>query len=171
MEITIEVNRNDFKKFNNYIFSKSKIFKIFKYGPAILLVLYVLLTNIKNDYSHPVIMIGTQIVFMLIIYFVIMLLLKPFQGILVKRIPKEDGGALGEHKFRISDEGLWESTEYNESLFKWSGIKSIVSNKKYIFIFIDTHMGHIIPKRYFDSEEDCSLFLETLKSKINANAT
>jgi hypothetical protein len=163
MEIKIEITRKDFQKFNLYAAKKNKALKRFKLVPVIFLILIVLLLNIKeiSNITYMVI----QIAFILFLYLAFVLLFKPITALITKYTPAKDGGTLGEHKFRISDEGLWESTEYNESLTKWNGIKSIETTKKYIFVFIDTHMAHIIPKRYFKSEEDSENFIDTLRSK------
>ena len=136
MEIEIEITREDYQKFSQYVIKKNKTLKIHRLFLLIFLVLIILLLNIKE--LHNITHIVTQIIFGLFIYFAIIFLLKPITALVVRRIPSKDGGVLGRHKFRISDEGLWESTEYNESLLKWNGIKSIETSKKHIFVFIDT---------------------------------
>ena len=42
----------------------------------------------------------------------------------------------------------------------------VKENEKYIYIFIDTHMAHVIPKRCFNSEQECLQFLTLLRQKV-----
>lgn len=74
---------------------------------------------------------------------------------------------MGKHRFEITEDGFKESTEYNEMFTKWEGIKSIEETKKQIFIFLDRHMAHIIPKRYFKNDEEVRELKEFLNSYIN----
>jgi len=163
MEVEAEMTRKDFKEFNQYVIKHKKIYKRAKLLYSALLVLLVILlnTNKITDISYM----AGQVVLVLLIYFVVILLLKPISGLFIKYTPAKGGSVLGKHKFRISDEGLWSSIESGESLLKWKGIQSIETTKKYIFVFVDTHMAHVIPKRCFKSEEESKQFLDILESK------
>lgn len=50
---------------------------------------------------------------------------------------------------------------------KWSLIKSIENGKTAIYLYLDTNMGIIIPKRYFSNNAEQQLFLELVNGKIN----
>jgi hypothetical protein len=62
---------------------------------------------------------------------------------------RADRGLLGEHTFRITDQGLVESTKVNESLIKWGGVRSLKRTRRYIHIRVTTAMFHTIPRRHF----------------------
>ena len=167
MEIEIEITREDYKGFNEYIYKNKKIFGRFRFAVPGFLILLIIVLNINriNDILYLV----TQIVFILLVYFVLVLVSKQLRLRLIKKIPSEQGGILGKHTFRISDEGIWESTEHNNNLTKWSGILSVETTNKFIFIFVDTHMAHIIPKRYFNSEDDSNYFINFVINIITGN--
>jgi len=74
-------------------------------------------------------------------------------------------GILGIHVFRIEEDGLREITEANDSLAKWSGIKSIKKYKKYIVVQINRYMFHIIPARSFPIKADYDSFYNELNKK------
>ncbi|MCX2781185.1 YcxB family protein [Microbulbifer thermotolerans] len=79
-------------------------------------------------------------------------------------------GVLGKHEYVITDEGLSESTEANESLIKWSGIDDVKINKNYILIRINQYLFHIFPRRSFSSLSKYEEFGNVLSSKANENA-
>ena len=66
-------------------------------------------------------------------------------------------GVLCEHKFVLRDDGLFESTEVNETLTRWKGIGSIKKYKKGIIVWIGIGV-HSIPRKYFDSQEQYEEF-------------
>jgi hypothetical protein len=80
-------------------------------------------------------------------------------------------GLLGEHTIKLSDEGITESTSVNEGIYNWDGIRSIEQNERYIFIFLNQTMAHIIPKRAFVDPESASLFLQEVQSRWQSYPT
>ncbi|MFA6175155.1 MAG: YcxB family protein [Phycisphaerae bacterium] len=165
MEIEVDITRKDFVKFNQYVLKHKRVLK-YKLIFPLALVFLVVLSNIKKN--SDVFYIVTQIFLILIIYYVVVFLSKPLVALSIKYLPSEKGGVLGKHKFKISDEGLQESTEHNESLVRWDGIQTIETTKDYFFVFVDTHMAHLIPIRCFNSVEESKTFLDALKSRVDA---
>ncbi|MHC4221134.1 MAG: YcxB family protein [Planctomycetota bacterium] len=164
MEIEVEITRKDFQEFNRYALKKNKGLKIFYLLLLMFLSLNLLLPGVKKslDISYIV----AVIISVFIIYFVLLFIFKQITALIARYTPSKRGCILGLHKFRISKEGLWESTEHTESLCKWKGIKSIDTTEKYIFVFVDSNMGHVIPKRYFKSELESENFIYTLRNKL-----
>ncbi|MEO7098852.1 MAG: YcxB family protein [Luteolibacter sp.] len=60
---------------------------------------------------------------------------------------RKNKGTLCEHRLSISEAGLTESTEYNESLNRWSGYHKTVITKNYIFLYVSEGLCHIVPKK------------------------
>lgn len=54
-------------------------------------------------------------------------------------------GVLGEHRFVLSNDGLSESTDVNETLHKWAGITRVWSRFGYTFVQISPALAHVIP--------------------------
>jgi hypothetical protein len=79
----------------------------------------------------------------------------------VMKLPSGKPGLLGEHTITIGPEGIRERTVVNDGTHTWDGIHTIVADKHHIYLFIDTHMAHIIPKRAFASENEAQAFLNT----------
>ncbi len=74
-------------------------------------------------------------------------------------------GVLGKHEYEIAAEGLYEKTEANEGLSKWSGIQEVRKVGSFIFFKISGYLFHVIPKRSFESEEEFQGFLKLAINK------
>ncbi len=79
-------------------------------------------------------------------------------------------GVLGKHEYVITEEGLSESTEANESLLKWSGIDDVKINEKYILIRINQYLFHMLPRRSFSSLAKYEEFGSIVSSRVSENA-
>ena len=76
-------------------------------------------------------------------------------------------GILGEHELKISDQGLTERTEYNESLHKWSGVKGICETSKFYLIRVNEAGGslHVVPKKNRIIEGELESFMQELRRR------
>jgi|ERR1700726_881176 len=73
-------------------------------------------------------------------------------------------GVLGKHDYSLTEEGLREVTEVNDSLQKWNGIQDIIALPRYIFFRINGYLFHVIPRRAFASEEQFYAFTEKARA-------
>lgn len=89
----------------------------------------------------------------------------------VMRLPAKGGTMLGDHNLRIDSEGVFGKSCAGEGSIRWNGILDIVETKKYIFMFMDTAMGFIIPKSAFPSPADANQFLNAATSFWKATKT
>lgn len=80
-------------------------------------------------------------------------------------------GVTGEHIIRLSEEGFTESTEFNTSLHRWSGILRVDATKKYLLVFVGDFQAHVIPKRAFPSPAAAQYFEQRIREAINARAS
>ena len=74
-------------------------------------------------------------------------------------------GVLGQHEYEITSEGLFEKTEANEALSRWSGIQDVRKVGSYMLFKISGYLFHIIPKRSFDNEGEFQEFLKQATEK------
>lgn len=80
-------------------------------------------------------------------------------------LTRNNKGALGEHRITLTDEGLLESTDYNESLSRWSGYHKTVNTKSYLILYVtEGSFLHISKKRPL-LEGDLTAFESALKAK------
>ena len=79
-------------------------------------------------------------------------------------------GVLGKHEYLITEEGLSESTEANDSLIKWSGIDDVKINKNYILVRVNQYLFHMLPRRSFSSLAKYEEFGNLLSNRASENA-
>lgn len=56
-------------------------------------------------------------------------------------------GVLGVHTLTITEAGLIEQTDVNETLHRWEGVSRLVSLFGYLFIYIGENNSHQVPRR------------------------
>jgi hypothetical protein len=66
---------------------------------------------------------------------------------------KQSNGVLGIHHYQISEAGLFEKTDANETLTKWSGVLSVKVHGSNLFIQIAPGLFHTIPSRSFSDSK------------------
>jgi hypothetical protein len=89
----------------------------------------------------------------------------------IMRLPAKGGTMLGEHSLRFDSEGVSGKTAVSEGTIRWTGVLDIVETKKYFFMFVDTAVAFIIPKRAFASPADADQFFSTATSLWKAAKT
>ncbi|CAD5292321.1 YcxB-like protein [Alteromonas sp. 38] len=66
---------------------------------------------------------------------------------------KQSNGVLGTHIYQISEAGLFEKTDANETLTKWSGVLSVKVHGPILYIQIAPGLFHTIPSRSFSDSK------------------
>ena len=82
--------------------------------------------------------------------------------------PKMKRGILGEHIFEIRDEGLFESTPFNEALHKWNAIDKVKRLLWRHFVRVGGTNWFVIPDRSFPSKREAIDFAHELRSRMQA---
>lgn len=81
---------------------------------------------------------------------------------------KKFRGFLGDHEIEIRDDGLVERTDVNESVHRWAGFHKIVTTGRYLYIYVTDNNVHIVPRRFFTSEQAQRAFQDEIDRHINA---
>ena len=87
-----------------------------------------------------------------------------FRIIMIMLISEKKSGVFCEHTYELTERGLSEHTDVNESLLLWHGIKDVKVDKSFIYINIGGYQYHLIPKRCFDSTAQFLAYAEKTKS-------
>lgn len=156
MKVTFDVNREDFWNLNKFIALHIRRFRVVTILYMLAGPIGVALGGWFSDIDLLIMILLTVIVGPLI-----SLLLYKLTKNRIMQLPNLNSGTLGEHTIEINEAGLIEKTNVNDGFCSWAGVKDVLSNKYYIFIFIDTLMAHIIPKRAFSSEEEAENFYQS----------
>ena len=62
-------------------------------------------------------------------------------------------GILGPHEFELREDGLFERTSANETLTKWSAVKSVTRRSDFIYVEAGPSFFHLIPRRSFATDD------------------
>lgn len=174
MEVTFNLSKEDYLEFNMSHMKFSKYAKrailVEKFGvPFIFLIIPFIL---KESISIPffiTISIGI-VIFLLWIFFYDKFLhwktVKNFNKLLLK---EDHDCILGEQTIRLEKLGLIHISNGNRRRISWNALLGINETDKYIFIYANSTMAHIIPKRAFSTKVQLDKFIKILKSKKDFN--
>ncbi len=65
--------------------------------------------------------------------------------------PAPDGSILGAKTVTLGDEGIRQVSAHQETLFKWTAVRTVGETPRHFFVLVDTIAGIIIPKGAFGS--------------------
>ena len=154
MQVTTDISRADIIKFNFYFLPRAKSNLIFIAVVAVAIFIGMLFMKWPEDVGSIAIAAIASIlggIGGLLGGFAVTLLF-------ILNSSNEKNGVLGKHTYKISSEGLRESTCSNEGLQKWNGVQSVGKSANFIFIRINSYMFHVIPRRAFSSLEKFEAF-------------
>ncbi len=125
--------------------------------PALGLVVGVLSAATGINLHFPSLLIGA---FISLAWFVVIARMQ------VRRMaPYADGFILGPREVRLTDEGLRESSELHDSLFRWMAIHDVKLTDQHVFVMMDRCAAVIVPRRAFRSDDECEEFVEEILTR------
>jgi hypothetical protein len=75
-------------------------------------------------------------------------------------------GVIGHRELELNDSGLVSRSEIGASMVFIEAIEKVVSNEKYVFIYMSAIMAYVIPRDAV-SEGNCDQFVEALRQRIS----
>jgi len=112
------------------------------------------------------VLVGTLVVFVHLLVFQALVFV--LVSLYVLLTPKMKRGVLGEHLFEIRDDGLFESTSFNETLQKWSSVSPVLHLLGRTFVRVGGSIWHIIPDRDFPDESVAAGFRNEIRRRAEA---
>jgi hypothetical protein len=79
---------------------------------------------------------------------------------------RKDKGVLGKHTLEITEAGLQEATDVNNSLHKWGAAFRIRETRNYAYIYVSETNVHIVPRTRCCSQDSVKGFLAELRTRI-----
>ena len=73
---------------------------------------------------------------------------------------------LGSRVIEVRDDGLFEETRFNKSLYYWPGIVKLVRRPGFIAVYVSGLAAHVIPHRVFSDDIEREKFLTALQFKL-----
>ena len=143
MRLQVDITRQDFLDFNIHHYKKNQMTSTIVTGTIGLLVVLFLLHRDKTSLDFGVI--GITIFVYVISYFLILKYLLKRS----KNIPQEHGALLGVKEFNFGDERIEYADKNSSGQYLWSAITKISESKNALYLFLDSNMAIVIPKRSF----------------------
>ncbi len=72
-------------------------------------------------------------------------------------------GVLCEHTLEVSEAGLMERTDVNETLHRWPAFHKVVRSSRYLHLYVTDALVHTVPLRFFASEDQIQSFLREIE--------
>ncbi len=85
----------------------------------------------------------------------------------VLMVSKESNGILGKHEYLCTEDGLFEKTIANETLYKWGALGQLRVAGSYLLLQVSGFQYHIFPLRSFDNPAQMDAFQQHLSECIN----
>jgi hypothetical protein len=167
-KIECETTLDDYIAFNLFHLKNSKTFKRKKYIylivlPTVVGTIMALLAGFSGE--SPIVIATPYVIIIFFFNAIIFFFLLP---ILTKRNVTnflkegENKGILGKHILLFTHQEIIDTTEQGVSKFAWKTINKIISNEKYIFIYMSAVSAYIIPKKIFDNDSAINDFMKLL---------
>lgn len=77
-------------------------------------------------------------------------------------------GVLGEHILEVTDDGLLERTDVNETVHRWLGFHKMLGTRRYLFVYVTDTVVHVVPMRSFASEDVARSFQREIERHTKA---
>ncbi len=159
MKLTIDISRQDYADFNKFHFIKTKLKRTVITGVLTVFILQVFFNNEQFDLTATIV---SSIFCVLVYVFIINMSLNK-----TKSIPDNDGTILGQKEFKFSEDKIIYKTENSEGSSAWTTIKKLEESSKAFYLYVDTNMAILVPKRVFKDKSDEDAFKTLVKQKIN----
>ena len=162
MTLQIEINRQDYSDFNKFNFVKTSLVKTIVVGLAACLLLQIFLNKERfHLFASIVSFLASIMAYSGLVY---------LQLIRTKKIPKDGGTTLGKRDMEFTNETIICKTKHSVSSSNWTAVRSLEKGKSAVYLYVDSNMAYIIPKRYFKNEQEQEDFIKFAETKIKTNA-
>lgn len=162
MKLSFEINREDYADFNKFHFLKTRLKRTILTGTITILALQLILN--KDDFNLTATTISTLVC--IILYFLIYYVFLNN----TKNIPSDNGTILGQRDMEFADNEIRCKTDTSNTTSAWTTIKTLEKGRNSFYLYVDTNMAYIIPKRIFSSIDQQDKFEGFIMDKIKTAA-
>lgn len=158
MKLIVDITRQDYVDFNKFHFMKTGFKKtILTYLIALILMeLY-----LNKDGFNLFATLFSSILFILVCWFLTYNRLNK-----TKKIPIDNGSFLGETEFDFLEDKILYKKYNSEGNVSWSTIKSFNEGKNAFYLYIDSIVAYVIPKRFFLNKEEMIAFQNLVERNL-----
>ena len=159
MKLLIEITREDYSEFNKFHFIQTKLKKTIIFGLLTVIILQLFLNRDRFDLTATII--STFIAAIFYAFVIIRSLNK------TKNIPDNNGAILGEKEIEFTESNISYKTKNSQGTSEWASIKNLKESPKAFYLYMDTNLAMLVPKKVFKDSSEMGEFKELVKRKIN----
>lgn len=159
MKLVVDISRQDYADFNKFHFLKTKLKRTVVIGVLSLIILQLLISDEQFDLTATVIY---SAIYTLVYAFAINRSLNR-----TKSIPDNNGTILGQREMEFTEDKIIYKTANSEGSSTWETIKKMEESSKAFYLYMDTNMAILVPKRFFKDKLEEETFSILVKQKIN----
>ncbi|MES2559199.1 MAG: YcxB family protein [Bacteroidota bacterium] len=159
MKLLIDITRQDYAEFNKFHFIQTKLKRTIITGLLTVIVLQLFLNREHFDLTATIV---STIVCVLVYIFVINRSLNK-----TKNIPDNTGTILGEKEIEFTEDSIIYKTSNSQGTSEWAAIKNLKESPKSFYLYMDTNMAMLVPKRVFKHSDETEAFRELVTRKID----
>lgn len=159
MKLTIDISRQDYADFNKFHFIKTKLKGTVITGVLTVIFLQIFLNREQFNLTATIV---SSTAWLLMYVLVISRRLNK-----TKRIPDNDGTILGQKEIEFCEDKIIYKTEKSDGSNAWTTIKKLEESSKAFYLYMDTNVAMVVPKRVFKDKADEDEFKTLVIRKIN----
>jgi hypothetical protein len=158
MKLQVEITRQDYSDLNKFHFVHTRLKKT-----IIMSILILCFSQFILNYQHfdLIVTIISTILFVAAYSFGIIRSLNK-----TSNIPDKNGSILGTKDFEFTDDKIIYKSQNSEGSNDWSKIRNLQEGKKAFYLYMDTNMAILIPKRIFKDNTEMTEFRDLVNKKI-----
>ena len=159
MEVEFEITRKDYLDFSTYHFFKHQV------GSQIITAVagfFLFIFLIFKDRTGINLL---TLLFLGVFYFSCYGLYIFFWLLHTKNIPQDKGSILGLKKLDFTEEAINFSDQNSNGSYKWATIMNTAETKKAFYLYCDSNMAIVVPKRVFTDSSKLDEFRTMLKRR------
>jgi Ca2+/Na+ antiporter len=158
MKLTIDITREDYSDFNKFHFIKTKLKRSILIG---------LLTLISMEYFVNRDHFDLTLTIIISIVCIVVYCWATYQGLnKTKNTPDNDGAILGPKEMEFGDDKISYATKNSQGSYDWTSIKYLRESSKAFYLYVDTNMAMLVPKRTFGNENELEDFRKIISKKV-----
>ena len=164
MNIHYELTEEDYIHFNLYHIKNSKMGKRSLMlqrivSPFMFIIIAYLFAKIGNQPFLPLLLTFSVLSIIWIMYYP-----KYFYSLIARNTKKmikegKNDDLIGNHKMKLTKEGLVDTTANKETKVTWSGITSIEEDDGYFYLYNSSVSAYILPKRELDHVDEVRQYI------------
>ncbi len=168
MQISYETQLDDLVAFNDYHARHSpsirRMLRYFVGAVCILTALSLVFVYRQDGGLHGISVLVTAVPVLIIVALTLLFFPHALRSIVRRQLSEgTNQSILGPRTLVVSDQALVEQSAAGELQTRWGSVERVVSNDRYLFIYLSSVSAHVVPRDAFVTPEQLDQFLAAVE--------